>query len=151
MGSSCGDYGCWCLVDSEVTPDNKFRFGKSWNGFVVWRLWLLVFGLWAQLGWLESHNQQIFWEIPRVIGPSKLIFLGGKFPSLHLKLGLYLPFLLCAEEACANISLLYWWLWLRASPKRTLVGKVTSLVSVDRFCRLWAYYLKAKIILVGTQ
>ncbi len=34
-------------------------------------------------------------------------FLGGKFPSLHLKLGVYLPFLLCAEEACANISLLY--------------------------------------------
>jgi hypothetical protein len=33
--------------------------------------------------------------------------LGGKFPSLHLKLGVYLPFLLCAEEACANISLLY--------------------------------------------
>ncbi len=32
-------------------------------------------------------------------------FLGGKFPSLHLKLGVYLPFLLCAEEACANISL----------------------------------------------
>jgi hypothetical protein len=31
--------------------------------------------------------------------------LGGKFPSLHLKLGVYLPFLLCAEEACANISL----------------------------------------------
>jgi hypothetical protein len=44
-GSSCGDYGCWCLVDSEVTPDNKFRIGKSRNGFVVWRLWLLVFGL----------------------------------------------------------------------------------------------------------
>ncbi len=34
-------------------------------------------------------------------------FLGGKFPSLHLKLGVYLPFLLCAEEACANISFLY--------------------------------------------
>jgi hypothetical protein len=34
-------------------------------------------------------------------------FLGGKFPSLHLKLGVYLPFLLCAEERCANISLLY--------------------------------------------
>jgi hypothetical protein len=34
-------------------------------------------------------------------------FLGGKFPSLHLKLGVYLPFLLCAEEACAYISLLY--------------------------------------------
>jgi hypothetical protein len=34
-------------------------------------------------------------------------FLGGKFPSLHLKLGVYLPFLLCAEEACANISLLH--------------------------------------------
>jgi hypothetical protein len=33
--------------------------------------------------------------------------LGGKFPSLHLKLGVYLPFLLYAEEACANISLLY--------------------------------------------
>jgi hypothetical protein len=33
--------------------------------------------------------------------------LGGKFPSLHLKLGVNLPFLLCAEEACANISLLY--------------------------------------------
>ncbi len=34
-------------------------------------------------------------------------FLGGKFPSLHLKLGVYLPFLLHgAEEACANISLL---------------------------------------------
>jgi hypothetical protein len=33
--------------------------------------------------------------------------LGGKFPSLHLKLGVYLPFLLCAEEGCANISLLY--------------------------------------------
>ena len=33
--------------------------------------------------------------------------LGGKFPSLHLKLGVYLPFLLCAEEACTNISLLY--------------------------------------------
>jgi hypothetical protein len=32
---------------------------------------------------------------------------GGKFPSLHLKLGVYLPFLLCAEEAYANISLLY--------------------------------------------
>ncbi len=24
-------------------------------------------------------------------------FLGGKFPSLHLKLGVYLLFLLCAE------------------------------------------------------
>jgi hypothetical protein len=34
-------------------------------------------------------------------------FLGGKFPSLHLKLGVYLPFLLCAEEACVDISLLY--------------------------------------------
>ncbi len=34
-------------------------------------------------------------------------FLGGKFPNLHLKLGVYLPFLLCAEEACADISLLY--------------------------------------------
>ncbi len=34
-------------------------------------------------------------------------FLGGKFPSLHLKLGVYLLFLLCAEEACANISLIY--------------------------------------------
>ncbi len=34
-------------------------------------------------------------------------FLGGNFPSLHLKLGVYLPFLLCAEEACANISLLH--------------------------------------------
>ncbi len=34
-------------------------------------------------------------------------FLGGKFSSLHLKLGVYLPFSLCAEEACANISLLY--------------------------------------------
>ncbi len=33
--------------------------------------------------------------------------LGGKFPSLHLKLGVYLPFLLCAKEACANISLLF--------------------------------------------
>ncbi len=33
--------------------------------------------------------------------------LGGKFPSLHLKLGVYLPFLLCAEEVCANISLFY--------------------------------------------
>jgi hypothetical protein len=33
--------------------------------------------------------------------------LEGKFPSLHLKLGDYLPFLLCAGEACANISLLY--------------------------------------------
>jgi hypothetical protein len=33
--------------------------------------------------------------------------LGGNFPSLHLKLGVYLPFLLCTEEACANISLLY--------------------------------------------
>jgi hypothetical protein len=33
--------------------------------------------------------------------------LGGKFPSLHLKLGVDLPFLLCAEEASANISLLY--------------------------------------------
>jgi hypothetical protein len=33
--------------------------------------------------------------------------LGGKFPSLHLKLGVYLPFLLCIEEVCANISLLY--------------------------------------------
>jgi hypothetical protein len=33
--------------------------------------------------------------------------LGGKFPSLHLKLGVYLPFVLCAEEVCANISLLY--------------------------------------------
>jgi hypothetical protein len=33
--------------------------------------------------------------------------LGGKFPSLHLKLGVYLPFLLCTEEACTNISLLY--------------------------------------------
>ncbi len=35
-------------------------------------------------------------------------FLGGKFPSLRLnsKLGVYLPFLLCAEEAGANISLL---------------------------------------------
>jgi hypothetical protein len=32
-------------------------------------------------------------------------FLGGTFPSLHLKLGVYLPFLLCAEEACANSSL----------------------------------------------
>jgi hypothetical protein len=32
-------------------------------------------------------------------------FLGGESPSLHLKLGVYLPFLLCAEEACANISL----------------------------------------------
>jgi hypothetical protein len=34
-------------------------------------------------------------------------FLGGKFPSLHLELVVYLPFFLCAEEACANISLLY--------------------------------------------
>jgi hypothetical protein len=34
-------------------------------------------------------------------------FLGGKFPSLHLKPGVYLPFLLCAEEVYANISLLY--------------------------------------------
>jgi hypothetical protein len=34
-------------------------------------------------------------------------FLGVKFPSLHLKLGVCLPFLLWAEEACANISLLY--------------------------------------------
>jgi hypothetical protein len=34
-------------------------------------------------------------------------FLGGKFPSLHLKLGVYLPFLLCAEEVYINISLLY--------------------------------------------
>ncbi len=34
-------------------------------------------------------------------------FLMGKFSNLHLKLGVYLPFLLCAEEACANISLLY--------------------------------------------
>jgi hypothetical protein len=33
--------------------------------------------------------------------------LAGKFPSLHLKLGVYLPFLLCTEEVCANISLLY--------------------------------------------
>jgi hypothetical protein len=33
--------------------------------------------------------------------------LGVKFPSLHLKLEVYLPFLLCAEEACANVSLLY--------------------------------------------
>jgi hypothetical protein len=33
--------------------------------------------------------------------------LGGKFPSLHVNLGVYLPFLICAEEACANISLLY--------------------------------------------
>ncbi len=33
--------------------------------------------------------------------------LGGKFPRLHLKLGVYLPFLLCAEEACANISFLH--------------------------------------------
>ncbi len=33
--------------------------------------------------------------------------LGSKFPSLHLKLGVYLPFLLCVEETCANISLLY--------------------------------------------
>ncbi len=33
--------------------------------------------------------------------------LGSKFPSLHLKLGVYLPFLLCTEEACANIRLLY--------------------------------------------
>jgi hypothetical protein len=32
-------------------------------------------------------------------------FLGGKFPSLNLKLGVYLPFLLCGEEVCANISL----------------------------------------------
>ncbi len=32
--------------------------------------------------------------------------LGGKFPSLHLKIGVYLPFLLCTEEPCANISLL---------------------------------------------
>ncbi len=42
-----------------------------------------------------------------MIGPSMLIFLGSKFPSLHLKLGVYLPFLLCAEEASANISLLF--------------------------------------------
>jgi hypothetical protein len=34
-------------------------------------------------------------------------FFMGKFSSLHLKLGVYLPFLLCAEEVCANISLLY--------------------------------------------
>ncbi len=34
--------------------------------------------------------------------------LGGKFPSLHLKLGVYLPFLLCAKEVCANISPLHW-------------------------------------------
>jgi hypothetical protein len=34
-------------------------------------------------------------------------FLGGKFLSPHLKLGIYLAFMLCAEEACANISLLY--------------------------------------------
>ena len=34
-------------------------------------------------------------------------FLGGKFPILHLKLGVYLLSLLCAEEACDNISLLY--------------------------------------------
>jgi hypothetical protein len=34
-------------------------------------------------------------------------FLGGKFPSLHLKLGVYLPFLLWAEEVCANISLFH--------------------------------------------
>ncbi len=34
-------------------------------------------------------------------------FLWGKFLSLHLKLGVYLPFLLRAKEACANISLLY--------------------------------------------
>jgi hypothetical protein len=33
--------------------------------------------------------------------------LGGKFPSLNLKLEVYLLFLLCAEEACASISLLY--------------------------------------------
>ncbi len=40
--------------------------------------------------------------------PAKYVdFLGGKFPGLHLKLGVYLPFLLCAEEECANISLLY--------------------------------------------
>ncbi len=31
-------------------------------------------------------------------------FLGSKFPSLHLKLRVNLPFLLCAEEACAEIS-----------------------------------------------
>jgi hypothetical protein len=34
-------------------------------------------------------------------------FLGGKLSSLHLKLGVYLPFLLCAEEECTNISLFY--------------------------------------------
>jgi hypothetical protein len=34
-------------------------------------------------------------------------YLGDKFPSLHLKLRVYLPFLPCAEKACANISLLY--------------------------------------------
>ncbi len=34
-------------------------------------------------------------------------FLGSKFLSLHLKIGVYLLFLLCVEEACANISLLY--------------------------------------------
>ncbi len=33
-------------------------------------------------------------------------FLGGNFPSLHLK-GVYLLFLLCAEEACANTSLVH--------------------------------------------
>ncbi len=33
--------------------------------------------------------------------------LGSKVPSLNLKLIVYLPFLLCAEEMCANISLLY--------------------------------------------
>jgi hypothetical protein len=32
--------------------------------------------------------------------------LGGAFLSLRLKLGDYLPFLLCAEATCDNISLL---------------------------------------------
>ncbi len=57
--------------------------------------------------WLTRRSQSI-----NLLGDTSgdwakyIDFLGGNFPSLHLKLGVYLPFLLSTEEACANISLL---------------------------------------------
>ncbi len=69
----------------------------------------MVAGVWVVSPiWLTQKSQSTNLLVDTSGDGAKYVdFLGGKFPSLHLKLGVYLPFLLCAEEACANISLLY--------------------------------------------